>query len=413
MDQTPSGERSFARYLSGLDVLALSLGCIIGWGAFVMPGTTFLPVAGPCGTLIAFAIGGAIMLVIGRNYYRLMRSHPGIGGVYAYTKEVFGRDHAFLSAWFLCLSYLSLIPQNATALAVMCRALFPNVFGSGWHYAVAGSEVYASELAVSLAALVSIGLLAICCKKLLQRIQTIFALLLVLGVVIIAAFALPRLSPGEILSSYGSVKANPMLSVMTIIILAPWAFVGFEVVSLETSHFHFPIKKSGRMIVVAIMLGSFIYCAMSLTAVSAVPEGLAGWQDYLANLDRLKGCETIPTFYASSRLMGGAGLWVIAATAVCAVVTSVIGFYRVSARILANMGEDRILARHFKRPTFCFLFLKGYRSSFRCSEERPCPGWWTSPRWARSSASATPPRRCCAWPGGTGTGATGSSGPPD
>ena len=46
-----------------------------------------------------------------------MVKHPGLGGVYAYTKSAFGHGHAFLSAWFLCLSYLALIPQNATALA--------------------------------------------------------------------------------------------------------------------------------------------------------------------------------------------------------------------------------------------------------------------------------------------------------
>lgn len=35
------------KYLSRLDVGAISLGCMVGWGAFVMPGTTFLPIAGP------------------------------------------------------------------------------------------------------------------------------------------------------------------------------------------------------------------------------------------------------------------------------------------------------------------------------------------------------------------------------
>ena len=60
------------RYLSPTDVWALSLGCIIGWGAFVMPGTTFLPVAGPLGTVVAMAISAAVMLVIGFNYFYLM-----------------------------------------------------------------------------------------------------------------------------------------------------------------------------------------------------------------------------------------------------------------------------------------------------------------------------------------------------
>ena len=45
----------YDRYLSPLDVWAIAFGCIIGWGAFMMPGSTFLPVAGPMGTVISIA----------------------------------------------------------------------------------------------------------------------------------------------------------------------------------------------------------------------------------------------------------------------------------------------------------------------------------------------------------------------
>ena len=46
----------YDRYLSPLDVWAIAFGCTVGWGAFMMPGTTFLPVAGPLGTVIAMAV---------------------------------------------------------------------------------------------------------------------------------------------------------------------------------------------------------------------------------------------------------------------------------------------------------------------------------------------------------------------
>lgn len=55
-------ESSFDKYLSRLDVWALSFGCIIGWGSFVMPGTTYLKAAGPGGTVIAMAIGVLVTL---------------------------------------------------------------------------------------------------------------------------------------------------------------------------------------------------------------------------------------------------------------------------------------------------------------------------------------------------------------
>lgn len=40
------------RHLSMFAVWGLSFGYAVGWGAFVMPGATFLPDAGPLGTVI-------------------------------------------------------------------------------------------------------------------------------------------------------------------------------------------------------------------------------------------------------------------------------------------------------------------------------------------------------------------------
>ena len=53
--------------LSPVNVWSLALGCIIGWGAFVMPGNTFLIKAGPLGTAIAMAAAAVIMCIIANN----------------------------------------------------------------------------------------------------------------------------------------------------------------------------------------------------------------------------------------------------------------------------------------------------------------------------------------------------------
>ena len=58
-------EKPLDRYLSPVDVWAMSFGCMVGWGAFVMPGTTFLPVAGPAGTILSMMIAGAFTGIAG------------------------------------------------------------------------------------------------------------------------------------------------------------------------------------------------------------------------------------------------------------------------------------------------------------------------------------------------------------
>ena len=129
-------ESKFERYISPVSVWALSFGSAVGWGAFVMPGTTFLPVAGPAGTVIAMAIGTLIMLVVGCNFAFLMNRSPGPGGVYSYTKEAFGRDHAFLSSWFLALSYLTIVFLNGTALFIVLRTIMGDSVQKGLSYTV-------------------------------------------------------------------------------------------------------------------------------------------------------------------------------------------------------------------------------------------------------------------------------------
>ncbi len=67
---TSSGDRiALNRHLTPLGAWALAFGCSVGWGAFVMPGTTFLPVAGPWGTIIGIILGVVIMFLIGSSYH--------------------------------------------------------------------------------------------------------------------------------------------------------------------------------------------------------------------------------------------------------------------------------------------------------------------------------------------------------
>ena len=68
-----------------------------------------------------------------------MRLRHGCG-VYAYTKEVFGDDHAFLCAWFLYISHISIVFLNTTALFVVARLLMGNAQLSTPSYVLAGRD---------------------------------------------------------------------------------------------------------------------------------------------------------------------------------------------------------------------------------------------------------------------------------
>ena len=116
------------RHLSPLHVWSLAFGCIIGWGAFMMPGTTFLPTAGTLGTTLAMVIGALVMVVISLSYSYMVSRHPKAGGEFVFARACFGRHHAFVCGWFLALAYLANVPMNCTALGLMTRKLFFGVY---------------------------------------------------------------------------------------------------------------------------------------------------------------------------------------------------------------------------------------------------------------------------------------------
>ena len=59
-----TGNRRGSPYLTVLGAWALAFGCAVGWGSFVMPGNTFLPLAGPVGSAIGLGLGAVVILII-------------------------------------------------------------------------------------------------------------------------------------------------------------------------------------------------------------------------------------------------------------------------------------------------------------------------------------------------------------
>ncbi|MDO4528728.1 MAG: APC family permease, partial [bacterium] len=174
------------KYLTPLGAWALAFGCCVGWGAFVMPGTTFLPVAGPVGTVIGLVIGALLMLVLAANYHFMMNRSKGAGGAYGYASQTFGYDHGYLAGWFLILAYIVVFWGNATALPMIVRNLFGDVFQFGWHYSLFGYDVYLGEALLSLMIMACCAL--ICLRpRLAVYLQILFAILLSAGVAVCSA----------------------------------------------------------------------------------------------------------------------------------------------------------------------------------------------------------------------------------
>ena len=226
----PSG--GLSRYLSTLGALALSFGYAVGWGAFVMPGTSFLPGAGPLGTVIGVLFGALAMGIFAVNYHRLTNRYSGPGGAATFAQRVFGEDHGFVVAWFLWLTYIAILWANATAMILIVRFTLGDVLQFGFHYTVAGFDVYFGEAVLAIVSILVCGGICLLSKKLAVITQIVFALILAAGVFFFFFFALAHHTGGMAsMAPAFTDDVNPVMQISRILALMPWAFVGFEAIT--------------------------------------------------------------------------------------------------------------------------------------------------------------------------------------
>ena len=116
-------EGKFRRVLGSKDVLALAFGAMIGWGWVVLTGGWVIA-AGSAGAMIAFAIGGAVVILIGLTYAELASAMPLTGGEHVYSHRALGMGASFFCTWAIILGYVSVVAFEAVALPTVIEHLF-------------------------------------------------------------------------------------------------------------------------------------------------------------------------------------------------------------------------------------------------------------------------------------------------
>lgn len=330
-----------------------------------MPGTTFLPGAGPVGTTFGMILGAVVMLIIGMNYHYLMNKYPDAGGTLTYTIKEFGYDHGFLSSWFLMLVYVAIIWANASALGLISKNLFGSTFQFGFHYRILGYDVFFGEALLSLAAILICGVVCTKGKRLAAALQILFAFILICGVIVCTAviFGTQAVDYGTAAPAFSNTSGHPMGQIFTIVALSPWAFVGFESVANSTEGFNFSPRKTIWIFAGALVAGAITYILLTQMAVTVVPEQYRDWTGYIADLGKHEGIEGLPVFHAAYATMGRIGVIILGLSALAGIVTGLIGNFIAASRLMYAMSEEGILPEWFGRlnrdasPGNALLFL--------------------------------------------------------
>ena len=335
-------------YLSPLGAWAFSFGTAIGWGSLVVTSNTYLAQAGPWGSTIGLVIGALVMIIMARNYHYLINIFPDSGGAYTYTKKVFGHDHAFLTAWFLVLTYLAIFWANDTSLPLFARFFLGDAFQFGYSYTVFGYEVYIGEVLLSILGFFITAIICTRFRKLVAYLVTGLSIILILAIAICFIAVAMGFQGGFGSIDYGFLPdSGAMSQVLLIACISPWAFIGFENISQQAEEFAFPARKAFRVMVAAIIAATLLYIFIMLMSTTAYPLRYNNWFEYLSDLGNLNGIEALPAFYAAYSYMGDAGVVLLMLALLALVLTSLFGNMVALSRLFHALAKDEILPDRF------------------------------------------------------------------
>jgi basic amino acid/polyamine antiporter, APA family len=312
------------KILGNKDVLALAFGAMIGWGWVVTSGL-WITEAGSLGAIVAFLIGGTLVVFVGLTYAELASAIPLAGGELSYTFKAMGRVASFITTWAIILGYVSVVAFEAVALPTVFEYMVPN-YSQGYLYTIADWDVTITWAGVGIVGSILIAWINYRGIKLTSIISVILSTL-----IIVAGFMLITGSTfGGNFENMQPLVETGMTGILTVIIMTPFMFVGFDVIPQAAEEINLPQRKIGQLLIISVILAVIWYIAI-IFGVSRIlnPEELS--QSNLVTADAMTKA------FGNSKLMGN----VLVLGGIGGILTSWIGFYVGGSRAiyaLANAG---------------------------------------------------------------------------
>ncbi|WP_339061295.1 APC family permease [Tepidibacillus marianensis] len=257
----------FLRVLTSKDVLVLSIGAMIGWGWVVLTGN-MIKTAGSIGSMLAFAVGGLMVILVGLTYAELTSAMPKVGGEHVFVFRGLGATASFIATWFIILGYISIVAFETVALPTVLEYLLPN-YKQGYLWTIAGYDTYLTWVLVG-----SIGSIFITAVNYLGIKFTAFLQLVLTS--LIGIVGLLFIGGGLFNGSTGNME--PLFSggiegFTSVLIMIPFFFVGFDVIPQASEEINLPYKMIGKVLLFSVILTVVWYILVILGVARALtPE---------------------------------------------------------------------------------------------------------------------------------------------
>jgi len=342
-------DQKFERVLGKKDVLAIGFGAMIGWGWVILAGEWILR-AGSLGSMLAFIIGGIMIIFVGQVYAELTSAIPETGGEHVFSYRAFGKNVSYICTWTLILSYAGVAAFEAVALPTVIQYIFPN-FLKGYMYTIAGFDVYASWVAVGVIASLLITYINLRGIKTAANLQNILSFsIITIGLVLMAASTVKgdtaRMEP---------LFVDGFNGVLSVAIMTPFMFVGFDVIAQASEEINIPYKELGKIMILSIIMAAAFYIFIIFAIASSLTSGEMS-QSVLVTADAMK------KVFGNSQLAGN----ILVLGGVAGIITSWNSFFIGGSRAIYAMAQSKMLPKSLgmlhperKTPTIPILMIGG------------------------------------------------------
>ena len=340
-----SNRETLERSIPFRSFVALGLGVIVGVGWVVYSGQ-WLQDGGPLGAMLAFLLGGLLLLPVGMCYAEMTAMLPLAGGELSFSYKAFGSLVAFLTAWALALIYVAVTPFETIAIGALLETLTPGIVSDPLYFVGIGLEKERVSLSTILPGLL-VGAFLIWVNhrgvKNSARVQAVVVAALIICTLIFTGVALFRGEIANLMPLFAGAGNGPaslaviVSSIVSVLVVVPFFMAGFDAIpqAAEEAGKAVPPRKLGHAILISIACGAVFYVVIIFAVSISMPWTVS------AELPMTSSA----VFEAAFGYLWAAKLVIF--TALLGLVTTLNGMYVASSRLLFSLGRGGMLPHWF------------------------------------------------------------------
>jgi APA family basic amino acid/polyamine antiporter len=361
-DSSPLTESApnLLRQLGLFDSTMMMMGIVIGSGIFLTTGIMAKSIPSAGLILLAWGIGGVLILAGALTYAELGAAMPDAGGQYVYLREAYGPLFGFLFGWKLFLVNMTgSIAALGVAFAVYFGYFFPSLstqrklfettialFGKDFSFSISVGQIVAVLIILLFSLFNYVGVIF---GKTIQNIFTVLKIGAMIAIIVFG-FVIGRGNPLDFsLNPAGLSFTHILIGLGVALIAVSWAFDGWNNVNYVASE----IKKPQRNLPLALLIGTIgitlLYILMNLIYF------------YALSIPEMSGVVRVAEKSATA-LLGRKAADLVSVVVILSVLGALNGAIFAGARVYYAMAKDKLffnrvgrLHPRFRTPSFAIL----------------------------------------------------------